>query len=166
MAPIFTVDYEDWNHGLHVHSNGHSCKGVVRDYLLPLLRKHKIKATFYVLGRFKEQDENLFLEVVRDGHTIASHGYWHDWGEPADRYPYFSDHRVPPISGGFFFRLFPLWVTKAAIKRTGFLFLHPHDLDENHPNLRNPIYHFKRHVGLKTARRKLERLLKDVTFAS
>lgn len=165
MAPKFTVDLEDWNHGLHCHNQGHDNVREVR-FILELLDKFDLKAIFYVLGRFSVEHGDVVRDIKERGHTIKSHGYWHDWGEPADRYPYFSNKRFPPLSGGFFFRLFPLWLTKIAIKRTGFLFIHPHDLDEDHPRCRNFLYNIKRHIGLKTAKVKLGRLLEEVEFES
>jgi len=44
-------------------------------------------------------------------------------------------------------------------------YFHPHDFDEEHPKLKNPFLNWKRHVGLKGAKKKLEKLLKEVQFA-
>ena len=162
----FTLDLEDWNHGLHEHSKGHSSAYVVTDFLLPLLKKHRIRATFYVLGRFMKEQPETVQEVIRDGHIIKDHGYWHDYGEPADRSPYFSNGDMPGWSGGFFFRLFPLPIFKWFLKRSGVFWLHPHDIDANHPTCRNFILNVKRHWGLKNAQSKLERLCEEVEFAS
>lgn len=163
MGALFTVDLEDWNHALHEENQGR--KATMEYYfILDLLEKYSVKAVFYVLGRFEK--ENLHTNLVEyHGHIKKSHGYWHDWGELADRSPYWSVDKMPwPPSGGFFFRVMPLWYLKWAIKKSGVFWIHPHDLMENHPKLRNPFLNWKRRVGLKTARAKLDRLLSEVVW--
>jgi hypothetical protein len=88
---------------------------------------------------------------------MKEHGIYHDRGEISDRNPY----AWLGFTGGFWFRLFPYWFVKWCILRRGECYFHPHDLDENHPKLKHPWFNWKRHVGLKNARRKLERLLSD-----
>lgn len=45
--------------------------------ILSLLKKHKIKATFYSTVVFAENSSSLIREIVSAGHEIASHGYVH-----------------------------------------------------------------------------------------
>ena len=45
--------------------------------LLELFDEHGVKATFFVLGCVAETCPQLILEIERNGHEIASHGYDH-----------------------------------------------------------------------------------------
>lgn len=45
--------------------------------LLTLLKKHQIKATFFVLGQVAEKYPELIKKIHQDGHEIASHDYSH-----------------------------------------------------------------------------------------
>ena len=46
--------------------------------LLDILRKHELKATFFVLGWIAEKVPGLIWKMKEDGHEIASHGYGHE----------------------------------------------------------------------------------------
>ena len=170
--PIFTVDLEDWNHALHQVKRGHSSIQSVW-WLIARLDQSKVKAIFYVLGRFREEFSGMIERIESSGHILGDHGFFHDHGEsqqyprvnPNYRSPYWDTDPMPwPPSGGFFFRFMPYWYVKWAVKKSGVFWIHPHDLDEGHPRLKNPLLNWKRHVGLKGARKKLERLLKEVEF--
>lgn len=45
--------------------------------LLELLRRLKVHATFFVVGRKVDQAPELLQQIVRDGHEIANHTYHH-----------------------------------------------------------------------------------------
>ncbi len=45
--------------------------------ILSLLRKYKTKATFFAAGMVVERRPELIDHIMRDGHEIASHSYWH-----------------------------------------------------------------------------------------
>jgi polysaccharide deacetylase family protein (PEP-CTERM system associated) len=45
--------------------------------ILALLERHKVKATFFVLGWVADRCGELVREIHRCGHKIGSHGYWH-----------------------------------------------------------------------------------------
>ena len=81
----FTVDFEDW-----------FCVGNMENvfppscwrqqelrierpvaYLLELLKKHWVRATFFVLGRMAERCPELVREIYDAGHEIGLHGYDH-----------------------------------------------------------------------------------------
>lgn len=172
--PLFTIDCEDWNHALHVTKRGHSSVGCVQ-HLLDQLAKHEVKAIFYVLGRFEYEFPGM-VETIKDaGHIIGDHGFFHDHKEsqqyprlnPYYRSPYWDTTPMPwPPSGGFFFRALPLEIVKYNLRKSGVFWIHPHDLDESHPRLTNPLLNWKRHVGLKGARAKLDRLLSEVQFGN
>src|SRR5437588_6925190 len=82
---VMSIDLEDW-------FCVQSLTGVIRrddwpklDYrvekntlrLLDLFSRHKIDATFFVLGWVAERYPDLVREVERRGHEIATHGYSH-----------------------------------------------------------------------------------------
>lgn len=46
--------------------------------VLALLRKHKVKATFCVVGIEVKRHPKLIGEIVRDGHTLCNHTWDHD----------------------------------------------------------------------------------------
>ena len=98
--------------------------------------------------------------IKKEGHIIKSHGQDHYHWEKADRKPY----SFLGFCGGFYFRLFPYWLIKLMVILHRQLYLHPHDLDTDHPLIKPWWLNWKRHVGLKTAEEKLERILKEVEF--
>lgn len=150
--PVFTIDLEDWNDALHIPNNDHSSLPCFLD-LIKLLDKNKISAVIYSLE---------YIKFINKNHIIKTHGKYHRWWENADRRPY----QWLGLTGGFWFRVLPYWFIKWQVIQQGLFYIHPHDLDINHPKLSNPILNWKRHVGLKTVWSKLERLIKEVPFRS
>lgn len=49
------------------------------DYVLEVLRKHNIKATFFVVGHDSELSAERCRQIVEEGHTLAMHSYTHDY---------------------------------------------------------------------------------------
>ncbi len=47
------------------------------DYLLKVLKKYDVKATFFVLGSRVEQNPKMLKRLVKAGHEIASHSWDH-----------------------------------------------------------------------------------------
>ena len=45
--------------------------------LLELLAKHDVKATFFTIGKYAEQEPALLREVAAAGHAIGNHTYSH-----------------------------------------------------------------------------------------
>lgn len=45
--------------------------------ILEILRRHEIKATFFMNGRAIEQHKDIVAKVIRDGHEIGNHFYNH-----------------------------------------------------------------------------------------
>ena len=159
--PLFTVDVEDWNHALHIPKNGHtSFRSFL--WLVGKLKEYKIEAVFYVLQKFEEEFPEIPHFLYLGGHQIYSHGKYHIRGEKSDRQPY----AFLGLCGGFWLRVLPYNMLKSQILKEGQLYVHPHDLDEDHPKLSNPVMNWKRHIGLKTARTKLERLMSEIRWAS
>tara|TARA_B100001059_G_C17811271_1_gene572418 strand:+ start:1009 stop:1614 length:606 start_codon:yes stop_codon:yes gene_type:complete len=49
-------------------------------WVLALLKKEKIKATFFCLGKNIERNPSLFKNIIQDGHAIGNHTYGHERG--------------------------------------------------------------------------------------
>ena len=45
--------------------------------ILDALKKHKVKATFFVVGHFLKENEDLVKRMVKEGHTVGNHTYNH-----------------------------------------------------------------------------------------
>jgi polysaccharide deacetylase family protein (PEP-CTERM system associated) len=79
----FTVDFEDWYHGIEIESTDWSRfesrieVGTTR--LLDLLDEADTRATFFVLGAPAAAAPDLVREIARRGHEIGSHGYGHEF---------------------------------------------------------------------------------------
>ncbi len=48
-------------------------------YLLDLLHRHGLKATFFVIGKKAEQYPHLIDNILEQGHTIGNHSWRHDY---------------------------------------------------------------------------------------
>lgn len=155
------VFWEDWFSNKYPFSR--LCDWKIEEptmFLLNLLDKYGIKATFYCLGTTMENYRKLYQEIVLRGHEIGSHGYEHIANFRYD----FTEKYISPnawlgFTGGFWFRILPISWLKFFIKKAGFFYIHPYDIDENHPKLNDWWFNFKRQIGLKTARKKLEQVL-------
>lgn len=86
-APRFamTVDVEDYYHvsafekAIPTDDWGRWPSRVERNthWLLDLFDRHRVQATFFVLGWVAERQRDLVAEIAKRGHEIASHGYSH-----------------------------------------------------------------------------------------
>lgn len=45
--------------------------------ILDALKKHNIKATFFLVGNYMETSPDLVKRMVKEGHTVANHTYHH-----------------------------------------------------------------------------------------
>lgn len=183
----FTLDVEDWHHALQPQHCWEAYEDRLlqnMNYLLGLLETYHIHATCYILGSIAALYPDLIKRLVSGGHQLGSHGYWHNHHElegdaddratrrlltkltnqciTAYRSPFWDSTPRPGYAGGVFFRLLPYPLLKAELYRTQTLYLHPHDVDPNHP--RYPFVPKRRYVGLHSAQEKLERLLQEVRF--
>jgi polysaccharide deacetylase family protein (PEP-CTERM system associated) len=84
MRNAFTVDLEDWYHGLtrtnrqpRVWPRLESRVVQNAKHLLALLAEYEIKATFFVLGKVAERYPDLIRQIGSAGHEIGVHGYAH-----------------------------------------------------------------------------------------
>ncbi len=79
VVNAFTVDLEDWAHGLLGGETPITSRVVSNvERMLALLERHNVKATFFALGKVCEKFPELLPRVAACGHEIASHGYAHD----------------------------------------------------------------------------------------
>lgn len=49
--------------------------------VLNILKKKKVKATFFTIGREDEFSQNIYRRIVREGHTLGMHSYSHIFKE-------------------------------------------------------------------------------------
>lgn len=168
--PVFTVDYEHW---LCFKPYGQSWEETdleleePTDYLLDLLRRHNIKAIFYVLGWLRYNKPELIAKIEADGHVIGDHTFIHEAPDIKPSYLFRSprwngERRL--LSGGFWLRAMPYWWIKREVDKEKCLFVHPHDIMLGHPDCGNLFQNLQRDIGLKTARDKLERLCRETTW--
>lgn len=80
----FTVDLEDWYHGLTSTNRQPGLWPRLEnrvfqntERLLALLAEYKVKATFFVLAKVVEGYPELIRLVASSGHEIGVHGYMH-----------------------------------------------------------------------------------------
>lgn len=78
-----------------------------------------------------------------------------------------------PVSGGGYFRLFPYWLTKAALdkittreKQPFIFYLHPWEIDPNQPKMKKakPFSKFRHYNNLHKTSKRLRQLLQDFKF--
>jgi len=168
--PIFTVDWESYYSAVDPYAELDDDRIAEPTYfLLELLNKFEVKAIFYVLGHMVLRHRDIYRDIKREGHTIGWHGMRHKHDLTSThklfRSPYWDESPMPsPPSGGFFFRYMAYPYVRWAVKKSGTFWIHPHDLDEGHPKLKNRVLNWKRHIGLDTAREKLDTLLSEVEF--
>jgi polysaccharide deacetylase family protein (PEP-CTERM system associated) len=78
-----TVDLEDWFHGLDLAPTrwpGLERRAVASTRrLLKMLAEHRVRATFFVLGRIADEHPELIEHILTDGHEIGSHGHDHQF---------------------------------------------------------------------------------------
>ncbi len=81
-AGALTFDVEDWYHPelARPHVPAGDTRTVVREgvaVILGLLRRHALRATFFVLGDVAARFPELVRDIAADGHELASHGMTH-----------------------------------------------------------------------------------------
>ena len=81
MKLWFTIDMEDWYQGIgRPLQDWHLFEKHIKighDKLLNLLSKHKVKATWFILGKVIEEFPELIQQVKKEGHELACHTYSH-----------------------------------------------------------------------------------------
>lgn len=183
---LFTVDLEDYYHALTPQRKWEYYEDRIEEpsyFLLDILDKYGIKAHWYTLGIVAKQHSELIWHIVARGHKVGSHGYWHEHncekGSASDistrnaienivgksygfRSPYWDRTKRPGYGGGAYFRILPLWFILREVSRTGTFWIHPHDLDQGQPRIEGSPWW--RYIGLKGARKKLDKLLGGIEW--
>lgn len=86
ITDVISIDVEDWYHSsLDIFKDKvvkHGCKpdvSVVGNTLntLDLLSKTGNRATFFVLGTVAQHYPDIVKEIIKQGHEVATHGYYH-----------------------------------------------------------------------------------------
>jgi polysaccharide deacetylase family protein (PEP-CTERM system associated) len=77
-----TIDVEDWYHPelVRSHIDPANVKGRVSQaipLILDLLRRHRVKATFFVLGEVARRFPEVVRQIDREGHELGCHGMSH-----------------------------------------------------------------------------------------
>ncbi len=57
--------------------------------VLDVLKKYKVKATFFCIGQRIEEYPSIFERIVEEGHTVGNHSYSH-----SNRFPFFSTKKI------------------------------------------------------------------------
>jgi len=74
LTPIYNGNKE--NNGVSLMFNVYENKDVVNG-ILDKLNEGGVKATFFVGGCFADDNGELLKRIVKEGHEIATHGYFH-----------------------------------------------------------------------------------------
>ena len=62
-------------------------------WVLDLLKRENIKATFFCIGRNIENHPSLFKEILNNGHAIGNHTYKHEKGTKTKKTAYLESVR-------------------------------------------------------------------------
>ena len=63
----------------------------VTPWILAVLKKENVKATFFLVGQQIEEFPELVGAIIKDGHTIANHSYSHKNGWLTNKEKYLED---------------------------------------------------------------------------
>jgi polysaccharide deacetylase family protein (PEP-CTERM system associated) len=110
MKVWFTVDMEDWYQGIglpfNTWSQYESRIKIGHERLLNLLSKHKVKATYFLLGKVIEEFPELVEQVKKEGHELACHTYTHPFLYQISKEEFRADIRkckelIAPLQSGY-----------------------------------------------------------------
>lgn len=83
MRHAFTVDLEDWYHGIPIGAESKRAAErrlhVGTDKLLELLHRNNARATFFALSLIAHEHPALLRRIADAGHDVGSHGLSHDF---------------------------------------------------------------------------------------
>ena len=63
----------------------------VTPFILNILKKENVKATFFLVGEKIEKYPKLFNQIIKEGHIVANHSYSHKNGWLYNNKKYFND---------------------------------------------------------------------------
>jgi polysaccharide deacetylase family protein (PEP-CTERM system associated) len=83
VTHAFTVDVEDWYHGIPIEA---AAKAVAErrldiglQRLLDMMAETRTRGTFFCLGPLAEDHPDLVRRIVGEGHELGCHGWSHDF---------------------------------------------------------------------------------------
>ena len=83
MRNVLSIDVEEYFHATELHTSSKQWSALpsrievqVRT-VLELLERHKVTATFFILGWIAEHHPNVVREIARAGHEIGCHSHLH-----------------------------------------------------------------------------------------
>lgn len=80
LRHAFTVDLEEWFHGIELEEDAWPSESRLHfglDPLLALLERYGVKATFFALGAVAERFPDIVRALAEQGHEVGCHGYSH-----------------------------------------------------------------------------------------
>jgi len=63
----------------------------ITEWVLDVLAKYKIRATFFCLGCNTDQNTGIYLKIINSGHAVGNHSYHHINGWDTNDEKYLSD---------------------------------------------------------------------------
>lgn len=135
-------------------------------WALPILRDHGIK---YDSSIFPVAAHDSY--GIRHAHRFANKTYSGVWEFPVSTLRLGNQNW--PVAGGGYFRLFPLTITRAAIRRLNaesqpaVVYLHPWEFDPGQPRMNDAplLSRFRHYVNLNRTESRLRALLQEFKFA-
>lgn len=119
--------------------------------ILKILREHQAKATFFCTANFAQHAPELIREMLKDGHEVASHGFYHTTFEVADlkkSKEALEEMIQQPVTGYRMARMMP--VEEKEIYNAGYKYnssLNPTFIPGRYNNLGKPrTYFYKENV--------------------
>jgi polysaccharide deacetylase family protein (PEP-CTERM system associated) len=78
----FSFDIEDWYHSQliprqHRHAHGETVVRAGTEVILDLLKRHDVRATFFILGEVVRDHPDIVQRMAHEGHEIGCHGMDH-----------------------------------------------------------------------------------------
>ena len=116
-------------------------------HILNILDKHEVKATFFSTVIFAQNAPDVIDRIIKSGHELASHGYFHSAFEPAhlaSSRKALQEISSQEISGFRMPRMKP--VDENEVRKAGYLYnssINPTWLPGRYNNLNQPRTRFK-----------------------
>tara|TARA_B100001971_G_scaffold111191_1_gene102064 strand:+ start:6325 stop:7188 length:864 start_codon:yes stop_codon:yes gene_type:complete len=93
---------------------------VYTDQILDILKKHQVKATFFVLThKFTSRNERILQRILKEGHLIASHDHYHNRNDYVTRDEFESNLETS-------IKLIARLYQRAGIEQPGFWYRFPY----------------------------------------
>ncbi|HLF28454.1 MAG TPA: XrtA system polysaccharide deacetylase [Anaerolineae bacterium] len=135
-------------------------------WALDILRDHRI---LYDSSIFPLAAHDRY--GIKDAHRFANKTWGGLWEFPVSTIRLGKQNW--PVAGGGYFRLFPLWITRQAIRQLNapghpaVIYLHPWEFDPDQPRIPDApvLSRFRHYVNIHKTESRLRALLKEFKFA-